>query len=52
SDKTAIDVKWVYKVKQNPEGTVIKHKARLVAKGFMQKQGFDYDEVFSPCGKT
>ncbi|GAU25767.1 hypothetical protein TSUD_222240 [Trifolium subterraneum] len=44
SDKRAIDVKWVYKLKQNPEGQVIKHKARLVAKGFLQKQGLDYDE--------
>ncbi|GAU33702.1 hypothetical protein TSUD_148530 [Trifolium subterraneum] len=47
SDKRAIDVKWVYKLKQNPEGQVIKHKPRLVAKGFLQKQGLDYNEVFS-----
>ncbi|GAU17358.1 hypothetical protein TSUD_232340 [Trifolium subterraneum] len=51
SDKKAIDVKWVYKLKQNPEGQVIKHKARLVAKGFLQKQGLDYDEVFSPVAR-
>ncbi|GAU12596.1 hypothetical protein TSUD_132060 [Trifolium subterraneum] len=51
SDKRAIDVKWVYKLKQNPEGQVIKHKARLVAKGFLQKQGLDYDEVFSPVAR-
>ncbi|WJX32793.1 hypothetical protein P8452_21078 [Trifolium repens] len=51
SDKKAIGVKWVYKVKQNPEGKVIKYKARLVAKGFLQKQGLDYDEVFSPVAR-
>ncbi|GAU33426.1 hypothetical protein TSUD_380620 [Trifolium subterraneum] len=51
SDKRAINVKWVYKLKQNPEGQVIKHKARLVAKGFLQKQGLDYDEVFSPVAR-
>ncbi|GAU33536.1 hypothetical protein TSUD_143290 [Trifolium subterraneum] len=51
SDKRAIDVKWVYKLKQNPEGQVIKHKARLVTKGFLQKQGLDYDEVFSPVAR-
>ncbi|GAU42392.1 hypothetical protein TSUD_296900 [Trifolium subterraneum] len=38
-------------LKQNPEGQVIKHKARLVAKGFLQKQGLDYDEVFSPVAR-
>ncbi|CAJ2634633.1 unnamed protein product [Trifolium pratense] len=51
SEKRAIDVKWVYKVKQNPEGQVVKYKARLVAKGFLQKQGLDYDEVFSPVAR-
>ncbi|GAU13535.1 hypothetical protein TSUD_346390 [Trifolium subterraneum] len=51
SNKRAIDVKWVYNLKQNPEGQVIKHKARLVAKGFLQKQGLDYNEVFSPVAR-
>ncbi|KAK2392639.1 putative mitochondrial protein [Trifolium repens] len=51
SDKKAIDVKWVYKAKQNPEGKIIKYKARLVAKGFLQRQGLDYDEVFSPVAR-
>ncbi|GAU36721.1 hypothetical protein TSUD_318190 [Trifolium subterraneum] len=51
SYKRAIDVKWVYKLKQNPEGQVIKHKARLVAKGFLQKQRLEYDEVFSPVAR-
>ncbi|WJX45884.1 hypothetical protein P8452_32732 [Trifolium repens] len=51
SDKKAIDVKWVYKAKQNPEGKIIKYKARLIAKGFLQKQGLNYDEVFSPVAR-
>ncbi|KAK2402146.1 putative mitochondrial protein [Trifolium repens] len=51
SDKKAIDVKWVYKAKQNPEGKIIKYKARLVVKGFLQRQGLDYDEVFSPVAR-
>jgi ATP-binding cassette subfamily B (MDR/TAP) protein 1 len=51
ANKKAIDVKWVYKVNQNSEGKVIKYKARLVAKCVLQKQGLDYDEVFSPVAR-
>ena len=34
--KDKIGVKWVYKVKHNPDGSVQKNKARLVAKGYSQ----------------
>lgn len=33
--KKAIGVKWVFKVKVNPKGEIIKHRARLMAKGFL-----------------
>ena len=46
--KKKIDVKWVFKVKLNPDGQVSKNKARSVARGFLQKQGIDYNEVFAP----
>jgi hypothetical protein len=49
--KKKIDVKWVFKVKLNPDGQVFKHKARLVAIGFLQKQGIDYNEVFAPVAR-
>ena len=42
-----IGLKWVYKVKKNAAGNVIKHKARLVAKGYVQQPGVDFDEVFA-----
>jgi hypothetical protein len=42
-----IGLKWVYKVKRCPSGNVVKHKARLFAKGYAQRQGVDFDEVFT-----
>jgi hypothetical protein len=32
----AITLKWVYKLKRNEAGGIIKHKVRLVARGFVQ----------------
>ncbi|KAF0933208.1 hypothetical protein E2562_016153 [Oryza meyeriana var. granulata] len=46
-----IGLKWVYKVKKNAAGEVIKHKARLVAKGYVQQPGMDFDEVFGPVAR-
>jgi hypothetical protein len=46
-----IGLKWVFKLKKNVEGEVVKYKARLVAKGYVQKQGIDYEEVFAPVAR-
>ncbi|WVZ88098.1 hypothetical protein U9M48_034651 [Paspalum notatum var. saurae] len=47
----AIGLKWVFKVKKDPSGKIVKHKARLVAKGYAQRQGVDFDEVFAPVAR-
>ena len=47
-----IGLKWVYKVKKDSQGAVVKHKVRLVAKGYVQRQGVDFEEVFAPVARV
>jgi hypothetical protein len=47
----AIGLKWVFKLKRNGYGQVVKHKACLVAKGYVQKEGVDFCEVFAPVAR-
>ena len=49
--KRAVGCKWIFTVKQNPDGQVERYKARLVAKGYSQTYGIDYDETFAPVAK-
>ena len=49
--RKTIGCKWVFKVKENSNGTINKYKVRLVAKGFHQVAGFDFNETFSPVVK-
>lgn len=49
-DKRVLQNKWVYRIKHEVGGSK-RYKARLVVKGFRQKQGIDYNEIFSPVVK-
>nr|GEY74547.1 integrase, catalytic region, zinc finger, CCHC-type, peptidase aspartic, catalytic [Tanacetum cinerariifolium] len=39
---------WIYKVKLDEYGDVLKNKAHLVAKGYRQEEGIDFEESFAP----
>jgi hypothetical protein len=47
----AIGLKWVYKIKKDEAGVVIKYKARLVTKGYIQQARVDFEEVFAPVAR-
>ncbi|KAK8934710.1 hypothetical protein KSP39_PZI014426 [Platanthera zijinensis] len=49
--KKVVGCKWVFSVKQNPQGVVERCKARLVARGYTQTHGIDYQETFAPVAK-
>jgi Reverse transcriptase (RNA-dependent DNA polymerase) len=49
--RKALRNKWVFKLKRDGNGELMKYKARLVVKGFGQKQGIDFEEIFSPVVK-
>jgi hypothetical protein len=50
--KNVVDLKWVYKIKRNGDGSIDRHKARLIAKGFKQRYDIDYKDMFSPVVKA
>jgi len=45
-DKKIVGCKWIFKKKDR-----IRSKARFIEKGFIQRQGIDFNEVFSPIVK-
>ncbi|GJU78196.1 retrovirus-related pol polyprotein from transposon TNT 1-94 [Tanacetum coccineum] len=46
-----IKLKWIFKVKKDECGGVLKNKARLVAKGYRQEEGIDFEESFAPVSR-
>nr|GEV40949.1 integrase, catalytic region, zinc finger, CCHC-type, peptidase aspartic, catalytic [Tanacetum cinerariifolium] len=46
-----ITLKWIYKVKLDELGGILKNKARLVALGYRQEKGIDFEESFAPVAR-
>ena len=46
--RKAIGNKWVFKIKRNSDDQVERFRARLVVKGYAQKEGINFNEIFSP----
>ncbi|KAL9250259.1 Retrovirus-related Pol polyprotein from transposon TNT 1-94-like protein [Drosera capensis] len=46
-----IGLKWIFKLKKDSEGQIVKHKARLMTKVYVQRQGIDFEEVFAPVAR-
>lgn len=48
ADTKLVGCKWVFVLKRNEKGEIVRFKARLVAQGFSQTFGIDFDETYSP----
>jgi hypothetical protein len=44
---SVITLKWVFKLKRDEAGAIVKHKAHLVARGFVQQEGIDFDDTIA-----
>ena len=50
--KKAIGCKWLYVKKRGSlKGDSVRYKERLVVKGYAQREGINYNEIFSPVVK-
>nr|GEV46559.1 hypothetical protein [Tanacetum cinerariifolium] len=46
-----ITLKWIYKVKLDELGGILKNKARLVSRGYRQEEGIDFEESFASVAR-
>nr|GEV36672.1 hypothetical protein [Tanacetum cinerariifolium] len=46
-----ITLKWIYKVKLDELGGILKNKARLLARGYRQEVGIDFEESFASAAR-
>nr|GEY39776.1 retrovirus-related Pol polyprotein from transposon TNT 1-94 [Tanacetum cinerariifolium] len=46
-----ITLKWIYKVKLDELGGILKNKARLVARGYRQEEGIDFEKSIASVAR-
>nr|GFB01231.1 hypothetical protein [Tanacetum cinerariifolium] len=46
-----ITLKWIYKVKLDELGGILKNKASLVTRGYRQEEGIDFEGSFAPVAR-
>ena len=47
-----LDTRYIFKIKRDINGNIIKHKARYVVKGYLQKKDVDYTHTYSPTASS
>ena len=47
-----VDTKWVYDVKRDQIGNLLRRRARKVGRGFTQEKGVNYGETFSQMSRS
>ena len=46
-----VGCKWIFCIKQNLDGSVMRYKSHIVAKSIHQRPGIDFSNTFSPVVK-
>ena len=46
-DINVVTCRWVFKLKQHPNGSIDRHKAHFVSRGFTHQYVVDYQDTFS-----
>ena len=50
-NKNIVGCQWVFCIKRDAEGKILKYKARLVAQGFTQIHSIDFLDTFAPVAR-
>ena len=51
SGKNIVGCRWVFRIKRDAQGKILKYKAHLVAQGYTQAPSIDYHDTYAPVAK-